>query len=369
MVLLSDTIRVMLSKSVQSSNLVFGPEIWSAQSNGGISRYFVELSNNLGLLGTENVVLVPQHSNSQLAKINKSVELNNLSKDLGSIAKSSFPQKKIYHATYYNSRNLSLAKSFGFKTVITVFDMISEIYPDRPPRFRFFRDTKRKSINLADGIICISESTKNDLVRIFGFEEKRIEVVHLASSFQKDASDNLQTPRTNLILYVGNRAGYKNFSILLRAFGASSSLRSKFTLVAFGGGKFDDGEEREITDLELQGSVIHVSGDDLRLRDLYLTSKVLVYPSLYEGFGLPLLEAMSLGCPVITSNVSSMPEIGNDAVLYFNPTNAKELQSLLERTLINEELLDGLSTRGLARSGEFSWRMTALKTLDLYNRL
>jgi glycosyltransferase involved in cell wall biosynthesis len=359
----------VLNKRLDPDTLVFGPEIWSAQSNGGISRYFVELSKNLALLGNSNLVLVSQHSNSQLPKIENTLELSHLKKNLRAIGKSSSTEKKIYHATYYSRSNLRIAKSLGFKTVLTVFDMIGEIFPERPPRFRFFRDTKSKSIRLADKIICISESTKHDLVKILGVDKKKIEVIHLASSFQDETSGGLETPRQNSILYVGKRSGYKNFKVLLQAFGASDSLRSNFSLVAFGGGGFDDEEEREIANLELCGTVIHASGDDSMLRELYLTSKVLVYPSLYEGFGLPLLEAMSLGCPVITANVSSMPEIGGDAALYFDPKDVRALQNLLEKTLVDEEMLESLSVRGLARSGEFSWRMTALKTLDLYNQL
>jgi glycosyltransferase involved in cell wall biosynthesis len=226
-----------------------------------------------------------------------------------------------------------------------------------------------KSIRLADGIICISESTKNDLIRVYGIDERIIKVFCLASSFEVRAPTDLQMRRENFILYVGNRSGYKNFKVLLNAFGESHFLKSNFTLIAFGGGQFNEEEEEEIAKLNVGQSVIHIGGDDSRLRELYLTSKLLVYPSLYEGFGLPLLEAMSLGCPVITSEVSSMPEIGHEAVLYFDPSSAEGLQRLLEKTLLNEELLETLTQKGLARSAKFSWRVTAMETLDFYNKL
>lgn len=354
---------------VEPEILVFGPEIWSEQSNGGISRYFAELSNNVSLLGSSCMVLIPPNSNSHAANINTQLDLRNLKQALKSISKSSYSKKKIYHATYYNKKNLRIAKSLGFKTIITVFDMISEIFPDKPPRFRFFPNIKRKSIRLADGIICISESTKNDLIRIYGIDESAIQVIYLASSFQVRAPTDLQKRRENFILYVGNRSGYKNFKILLNAFGDSHFLKSNFTLIAFGGGQFNEEEEEEIAKLNVGKSVIHIGGDDSRLKELYLTSKLLVYPSLYEGFGLPLLEAMSLGCPVIASEVSSMPEIGHEAVLYFDPSSAEGLQSLLEKTLLDEELLETLTQKGLARSAKFSWQETARETLDFYNKL
>jgi glycosyltransferase involved in cell wall biosynthesis len=356
-------------KSLSENTVVIGPEIWAAQTNGGISRYFVELANNLRTLNSKVVVLIPDHTNSQVENLKTTFKLNNFKKDLTSISRSCGDQKKIYHATYYEYKNLRLAKSLGFKTVITVFDMISEIYPERPPRFRFPSNLKQKAICSADGIICISESTKRDLVRIYGLDEEKIEVVHLASSFQLESDDESQIPRKDFILYVGKRTGYKNFSLLLKAFGKSSFLRNRFTLVAFGGGDFNVDEKRFISEASLQDRVVNVCGDDLVLRDLYLTSRILVYPSLYEGFGLPILEAMSLGCPVITGNVSSMPEIGSGAALYFDASDIQGLTELLEQTLSSEGILARSAELGLERSKEFSWQSTASETNDFYVNL
>ena len=356
-------------KEVRADTVVIGPEIWTGQTNGGISRYFVELANKLNSLVSNGMVLVPQNSNKQVANIQKVVNLVNFKENLSSVIKSSNSTKNIYHASYYDAKNLRLAKSLGFKTVITVFDMISEIYPQRPPRLRYFPNLKKKSIHSADGIICISESTKNDLVRIYGLNSKKIQVIHLASSFHLASLDELENQRRNHILYVGSRAGYKNFSVLLTAFNESQLLRNDFILVAFGGGDFDDDEKESISKFGLDEKVIHLSGDDKVLRNLYLSSRVLVYPSLYEGFGLPLLEAMALGCPVITSNVSSMPEIGGDAVFYFDPLDAQALQNLLEQTLSNDQTMERATKMGLARSIEFSWQETASQTLDFYNSL
>ena len=356
-------------KKVRVDTVVIGPEIWAGQANGGISRYFVELANNLNSFVSRGMVLVPQNSNKQVVNIQKKVNVANLKKDLAIIAESSKSPNTIYHATYYDDKNLRLAKSLGFKTVVTVFDMISEIYPEKPPRFRYFPNLKKKSIRSADGIICISESTKNDLVRIYGLNSKKIQVIHLASSFRLASIDELSKQRENYILHVGNRAGYKNFSILLTAFSESQLLRNSFTLVAFGGGDFGEDEKKLISEFGLNDKVIHVSGDDSVLRNLYLSSRILVYPSLYEGFGLPLLEAMALGCPVITGKVSSMPEIGGDAVLYFDSSDAQALRDLLEKTLSNEENLERARIMGLARSNEFSWQETASQTLDFYNNL
>ena len=359
----------MPEESILENTVVIGPEIWAAQTNGGISRYFVELANGLSSFRPKILVLIPEHSNNQVANLKTTIELKDLKKDLTSISRSCVDQKKIYHATYYDYRNLRLAKSLGFKTVITVFDMISEIYPERPPRFRFPSKLKQKSICLADGIICISESTKKDLVRIYGLDGAKIEVIHLASSFQLESEEELRNPRKDYILYVGKRAGYKNFSLLLQAFGESSFLRNRFTLVAFGGGDFNVDENGYISQTSLQDRVVNVNGDDSVLRDLYLTSRILVYPSLYEGFGLPIIEAMSLGCPVITSNVSSMPEIGSGAALYFDPKNKQELKELLEQTLSSEDGLERKAKMGLARSKEFSWKNMASLTHDFYDYL
>jgi glycosyltransferase involved in cell wall biosynthesis len=356
-------------RNVDVTSVVFGPEIWAAQTNGGISRYFVELANNLNTLFSGGVAIIPQHSNMQVSNIQRRIGLTNLKEDLFSIAESSKSEKKIYHATYYDNKNLQLAKSLGFKTVITVFDLISEIYPERPPRFRFVPNLKRKSIQSAEGIICISESTRSDLLRIYEVDPKKIKVIHLASSFNIQSIEELGNQRKNNILYVGKRAGYKNFLVLLTAFRESQFLRNNFRLIAFGGGDFDDHENKLISEFGLNDKVIQLSGDDNVLRDLYSSSRALVYPSLYEGFGLPPLEAMALGCPVITSNVSSMPEICGDAVFYFDPSDVQALRNLLEKTLANEKTLERARIIGLARAIEFSWQKTASQTLDFYNNL
>lgn len=359
----------MPEENILENTVVIGPEIWAAQTNGGISRYFVELVNGLSSFNSKILVLIPEHTNNQVPNLKMTIELNDLKKDLTSISRSCVDQKKIYHATYYDHKNLRVAKSLGFKTVVTVHDMISEIYPERQPRFRFSRDMKMKSICLADGIICVSESTKKDLMSIYGVSEEKIQVIHLASSFQSISHKELRNPRLDYILYVGKRAGYKNFSLLLEAFGESPYLRNRFKLVVFGERDFDLKEKSIISKLSIQERVVHASGDDSILRDLYLTSRILVYPSLYEGFGLPLVEAMSLGCPVITGNVSSMPEVGAGAALYFDPADKQALKELLEQSLSSEDVLARSAELGVARSKEFSWQHTASLTNDFYDNL
>jgi glycosyltransferase involved in cell wall biosynthesis len=362
-------ILVVREESTGENTVVFGPEIWAAQTNGGISRYFVELANNMSSLVSKSLVLIPQHSNTEVEKIENRFELGDLRNDLSMISGSCVNKKIIYHATYYDYKNLRIAKSLGFKTVVTVHDMISEIYPERQPRFRFSLDHKKKAVSLADGIICVSESTKKDLMSIYGVSEEKIQVVHLASSFQLQSHDELGSPRQNFILYVGKRAGYKNFLLLLEAFAGSPYLRDRFKLVAFGGRDFNLNEENAISELLIQERVVHASGDDSVLRDLYLNSRILVYPSLYEGFGLPLVEAMSLGCPVITANVSSMPEVAAGAALYFDPMDMQALKELLEQTLSSEEVLERTAELGLVRSKEFSWQHTAALTSSFYDNL
>ena len=360
----------MLTGSLDTIKVALGPEIWAGQKVGGISRYFNELALSLTREKIEIVLIVPNDYAGHFSLLNYRTFSVKRFRDFRRTIRRLGEDGYIYHSTYYNSRNLRCARKYGMPTVVTVFDFISEKYPDPKPRYRQILNEKIESLSLADRVISISHNTKKDLLEYSSTRPERVSVIPLASSFESITSDgDVSKPRSQFILYVGKRDGYKNFSTLLHAFAHGSRMRTQLQLIAFGGGAFTEFEVKEISSLGVAEAVLNVQGTDEELRNLYQNAKLFIYPSLYEGFGLPLLEAMSLGCPVLASNTSSIPEVCGEAAMYFNPESSEELYDLLEKTLTNQPLLDQLSQMGYARSLEFSWEKTASLTLEVYNSL
>lgn len=358
-------------------NIFYGPEIWSLQLVGGISRYFSELiprisaHNKVYAFATPNqnvfIEKIPKDSMIDISKFTSS-HLLNFQKLTNSYSNST----SIYHSTYYGNVNYSHLKRNGFKIITTVYDLISEKFPNEKRSMIPRVNLKKKAITQADHIICISNSTKSDLENIYKVNSEKISVVHLGvnsnSSSRKDGFSEIT--KEKFLLFVGKRSGYKNFITLLTAFGESEFLNKNFKLVLFGGENFSNEEIKLVEKYNLSERIYLLnSSNDETLEDLYLNATALVYPSLYEGFGLPIIEAMSFGCPVFAGTTSSMPEIGGDAVLYFNTTDMEDVKHVLENTLANESLLASKSLIGYSRAAQFSWEKTAIQTLNVYNNV
>jgi glycosyltransferase involved in cell wall biosynthesis len=277
----------------------------------------------------------------------------------------------IVHETYYAIKPVGRAR----RRVVTVYDMIYELFPEQFPDAPRWIAAKRAAVNRADHVICISENTRQDLVRLYGIDSARTSVVHLGYSMTVEAnSAKVQSGgRRPSLLYVGHRGGRKNFKTLLRAYGSSPILR-EFELLAFGGEPLrgtdaDHTVRKEIRRLGITDRVRFESGSDRELAECYRAATAFVYPSLYEGFGIPPLEAMSHGCPVVCSCAGSIPEVVGDAGVYFDPTNPEELRTTLERVATTETLQVDLRTRGYARISAFSWDKCAAETAETYREI
>jgi glycosyltransferase involved in cell wall biosynthesis len=359
----------------KSPRVIFGPEIWSLQIEGGISRYFQQLIRGLSESEIGGKVLTQNHANSRMSSTHiKGFEIQSL-KDLKNPYKEisrllgQETQGSIFHPTYYSQKLVDIQEP-KTKMVLTVFDMISELYPERKPRFRKVVDEKKISLQKADHILSISKQTKDDLVRIYKVPEEKITVTYLGSNLHlhpEAASENL--PSGAYILYVGKRSGYKNFSNFVTAYSHSKSLISNFSIIAVGGGEFSPGEMLELQNLKIADKVIQVNANDGDLASYYRKAACLVYPSLYEGFGLPPLEAMSLNCAVIASSGGSIPEICNGAAQYFDPTNVDSIEQVLKATLSDEQQMQKMRLMGLIIAESFTWEKTAADTIAVYKRL
>ena len=275
----------------------------------------------------------------------------------------------IIHETYYSSWPTLCFKAIR---VTTVYDMIHELYDKEFSKSDKTTTQKKDSFSRVDQIISISESTNRDLIRLFDVDEAKISVVPLGvdlSAFY-DTQLDLDGDSKPYLLYVGTRRRYKNFTGLINAFASSSRLKDSLEIIAYGGGPFNKAEFKLFQQLGLNAlQVRQVSGNDQKLAQLYANAEAFVYPSLYEGFGLPPLEAMAAGCPVISSNTSSIPEVVRNAGEYFDPNDNEQIKIAIEQVVYSEERKNKLRSLGYENIKDFSWEKCAIKTLLVYQEL
>lgn len=360
-------------------------QIFCLQAYGGISRYFVRLAEQLSEKSEAVRIFSPLHCNEYLHGLNpllvdgrrlmssasKAMRLTLPYNNLISGRRISDWHADVVHETYYSIFNKPPHKK---PVVITVYDMVHEIFPDQFSRLGNISLRKRRAVERADHIICISESTRRDLIRLFDVDDAKVSVVHLGFDEFCHPLSNSDVSAVNRVkpylLFVGNRGGYKNFSGFLRAFSLSARLKSEFDIVAFGGGAFTPAEKNMISDLGLpDAQVKQMSGGDTVLGSLYRGASVFVYPSLYEGFGLPPLEAMANDCPVALSCTSSMPEVVGNAGVYFDPSSIEDMSSVIENLAFSPSLSRSLIEQGRNRLDKFSWGRCAEATLAVYKEL
>jgi glycosyltransferase involved in cell wall biosynthesis len=273
----------------------------------------------------------------------------------------------LVHPTYYTLLSGRPLAGSRRPVVVTVWDMIHELFPELDPSGRVARD-KRRAVEAADAVICISENTKRDLLAHYRVPESKVTVTHLASELDASLAGG-PGPERPYFLFVGARGGYKNFDLLLAAFARAAGALSEASLRAVGP-PFSRDEERRIEALGLAGRVENCGRvDDHHLARLYRHSVALVYPSLYEGFGIPPLEAMACGTAVVASNRSSIPEVVGDAGLLFDPESADELTDILLTLARDPARRESLVERGRERAALFSWDTTAARTVGVYRSL
>lgn len=362
--------------------IAFDHQIFGWQKYGGVSRYLFELANNIALAEQDKVAIIsPLYINSYLSMA--SSELQVMGRKVPAIrhtgriyrainqwlAPSMIQSFKphIVHETYYSTKRLAPKTC---KIVLTVYDMIHERFPAYFSSLDPLRKEKAVAVARADHIICISEHTRQDVIQMLGVSPEKTSVVHLGFSLTKTGNSNFEHPSRPYLLYVGVRGGYKNFEALLRAYAQRISLKHELDLVAFGGGNFSAKERALIQNLGLtEIQVRHISGDDSVLATLYKGAELFVYPSLYEGFGIPPLEAMSFDCPVACSDRSSIPEVVGNAASFFNPESTDAIADTIVSILNDANLQQTLILRGREQILRFSWQRCAVQTTEVYRKL
>lgn len=248
--------------------------------------------------------------------------------------------------------------------IVVIPDMIDEVFFDSPWSDHTLVSRKTDLAHRAKIIIAISNTTKEDILSFYQFlPESCVKVIHLAASeiFKPEKKSELINPFMSkpYILYVGSRRNYKNFSILLEAYSENSKLNKHYDLVVLDKIKWQKDEIELINQTKLNDKVhLKQNVSDKELVQYYQSARVFVYPSKYEGFGIPLLESTACGTPVIANYCASLVEIGEDAVLYFSdPDEQSSLSAQLERICFDDALHQEYSIKGLNQSAKFSWDM------------
>ena len=365
--------------------IAYDHQIFSGQKYGGISKYYSQLINNISKTDNRVRIFSPIHRNFYIQSLPKGVvkgikvngypfgrvgdrlvtEVNRIL--LKPLLSSYKPD--IVHETFYSKYRSGPPK---VPTVITVYDMIHELFDFYQPPYHRGWTEKSISINRADHIICISENTKRDLMSLFNIEESNISVTHLA--FEKSqVANEIDQNKLNVkpyLLYVGWREWYKNFKTFLTSFASSNKLMADFDVVAFGGGDLTTDHKKLIKDLGFSdGQVRQLEGDDDLLAQYYSSAQAFVHPSLYEGFGLTPIEAMSYNCPVVSSNTSSMPEVIGNAAEYFNPESIDSMRQAIENVVYSTSRSEELIKAGKTRCKKFSWERCTNETINVYQKL
>ncbi|MFN4227336.1 MAG: glycosyltransferase family 4 protein [Candidatus Ratteibacteria bacterium] len=270
------------------------------------------------------------------------------------------------------------------KLVITFHDLVHLIFPEMfsPFEVETYKFAAKRAIKKADKIIAVSNSTKKDLIKFLDVKPDKVEVIHVGlydffqNSYSKSTIDEVKLKygiKKRFILSVGTIEPKKNHIRLLNAFVKIKEKINDYQLIICGkpGWKAEEFYKRlsEIKD-KIKRDIIVTNYIPLKdLSILYKYADIFVYPSLYEGFGSPILEAMRCGIPIITSNVSSMPEVAGDAALLINPEDEDDIANAILKLVENRELRENLVKKGFERVKLFTWENTAKQTLKVYKEL
>jgi len=361
--------------------ILFDYNVFCIQKIGGVSKYFLEIFSIISRYHDTKIV-APIHINDYLSdyknknifcffKLKKQYRFTRkITYFINSIIfKLSIKIFKpdIIHLTYF-SKKLEFSKNC--KIIITVHDLIHEIFED-DYKFGYSKKFKKNYILAADHIICISQNTKKDLIKLYDVHDKKISVVlHGYNQSKKFIKINDRFFEKPYLLYVGSRKNYKNFENFIIAYSYSPKLMRDFNIICFGGGVLSSLEKKFLKKLKINECKIKcIAGSDQELNYAYMKARAFICPSLYEGFGLTILEAMNMNCPIVSSNAGSLVEVGGNAVEYFNPRETEEIKNKIEKIVYSETNILKQKKEFPKILQKFSWETAAKETMSIYERL
>jgi mannosyltransferase len=334
--------------------ILFDGIIYNIQNSGGVSVVFKEIISRLPqssylLLGGNKVNPLNIEDDNYIHKRPRFLERLRRVKYGNHF--------DLFHSTYYR---LPAVKSS--KIVTTAHDYTYEYFSSgiRKSTRSYIMN---KAFSESDKIICVSENTRQDLINFSGssYEDRAVVIHNGVSDDYCIIPEIVVKPQ---IIFIGARSGYKNFKSLVYALSNMSDL----TLICVGGGSFNS-DEISLMERYIKNRYRHTGFlTNVRLNIEYNRSLCLVYPSLYEGFGIPILESMRAGCPVVAVNCSSIPEVAGDAAILMSKGDPDEIREAITKIMVSG-MRKTLIDKGLTQSQKFSWDKTFAKTLDVYEDL
>jgi glycosyltransferase involved in cell wall biosynthesis len=344
-----------------------------SQTYGGVSRYICELIKemkdeieiDMSILFTDNIYL----EELQFLKIKKLISKKNFKGKgkMENILNSFYANYKvmknnydIFHATYSDSYFLNKVKK---PIVVTIHDMINEKLPEYHVSHASHILSKKNLIYNSSHIIAISENTKRDILEIYPVNEDKVSVIYHGATMYNDQISKNEFGK--YMLYVGRRTRYKNFPFFVESISPILIKDKELKLICVGP-SFTQKEQEFFSKLKIADRVIAIGADENQLNTLYSHALVFVFPSLFEGFGIPILEAFNNKCPVCLSNSSCFPEIAGQAALYFDPTDKQSILESVDKVITDRVLASKLTELGLERLRLFSWSKAAQQTLNVY---
>ena len=363
--------------------VLFDDEIFSTQFEGGVSRYFTQLIEGLPAAGATPTLPFRVTCNRHLAESaafpgwrlprfagsRRMLRWFNRRRSLAALDRGRY---EIWHATWYDGSGLPHARALPDKRIVTtVYDMTPEIMPDAiPAGIGDPHAGKRAMVEAADLVVAISAATKADLLRFTATPADRIRVIHLGvgdGMLWRPSEARPAGLPDRFLLFVGKRRGYKNFAGVAPALSAVLRQTPDLHLVCVGGGPLSPAERAPF--VGAADRVLQIQADDRTLAWCYAHAAAFLFPSRYEGFGLPILEAFLNRCPAVLAERSCFPEIGGTAALYFDPDRPDGLVDQLGRLIADPAARQRLGEAGALRARDFTWARTARAHAALYREL
>lgn len=364
------------------TKVLFDDQIFTGQKIGGISRYFSQIFKEfetnysidykLPLIYSENAYLKDLRNVKNYAFL-EDKKFKGRDRLLNFFQKINRQSSKfclacgkfdVFHPTDYDPYFLDYLNKKPF--VITIHDMIHEIYAGEFFSSNDISISRKKLLaQNASKIITISQNTKNDIIKFYGIDESKITVIYHANSLDVSLCEQIVVPK-RFLLFVGSRGRYKNFNFFIESISPILQKDKRLNVICVGGPDLTNEEKSFLASNGIRDQVLHCLVSDSQLVYLYKKALAFVFPTLYEGFGLPMVEAAACGCPVVANDCAVLREIGQDSAIYFDGRSSDSIFQVISQIIENRNLRLDLLSKGIAHAKNFSWEVSARQMSDIY---